>query len=150
MYLNRRSQVQSLRRQQECLSRQPNISEDFDGLPLSSDASSGSASEHYSNNDYRNYYVSSLLSTNLISSPGGPSIRRVNNMTVPLFTLARTPFIEPVARHDLGAMDITCSFCGALHWIDEKLTSSSNRNPKFGLCCDSGKVRLSFTTSIFR
>lgn len=39
-------------------------------------------------------------------------------------------------------MDVPCLFCNALHWIGEKLASSSNRNPKFGLCCDSGKVRL--------
>lgn len=39
-------------------------------------------------------------------------------------------------------MDVPCSFCGALHWIDEKLTESSFKNPKFGKCCHKGKVNL--------
>lgn len=30
--------------------------------------------------------------------------------------------IETIAVHDLGAMDVVCEFCGALHWIDERLT----------------------------
>ena len=39
-------------------------------------------------------------------------------------------------------MDIPCPDCGALHWLSEKLTSSSKRNPKFGTCCSEGRVRL--------
>jgi hypothetical protein len=29
--------------------------------------------------------------------------------------------IETVEEHYLGAMDKQCTFCGALHWLDEKL-----------------------------
>ncbi|KZP22144.1 hypothetical protein FIBSPDRAFT_1018870, partial [Athelia psychrophila] len=39
-------------------------------------------------------------------------------------------------------MDASCSHCGAWHWIDERVTASSLRNPKFGSCCDHGHVRL--------
>ncbi|XP_026420322.1 uncharacterized protein LOC113316331 [Papaver somniferum] len=45
-------------------------------------------------------------------------------------------------RNYLGKMDVPCSFCGALHWIDEKLTESSFKNPKFGKCCHKGKFNL--------
>ncbi|KAF6741497.1 hypothetical protein DFP72DRAFT_783689, partial [Ephemerocybe angulata] len=55
---------------------------------------------------------------------------------------ARQPYQEPPARHDLGRMDIACPSCGALHWAGEKLSSSSSTSPKFGICCDSGQVRL--------
>ncbi|KAF9552571.1 hypothetical protein CPC08DRAFT_617191, partial [Agrocybe pediades] len=39
-------------------------------------------------------------------------------------------------------MDVPCSQCGALHWMDERLSNSSKRNPRFGLCCMEGKVRI--------
>ena len=42
----------------------------------------------------------------------------------------------------MGAMDIECPYCHALHWKEERLSNSSNRNPKFGKCCLSGKVWL--------
>ncbi|KAH9835234.1 uncharacterized protein C8Q71DRAFT_676050, partial [Rhodofomes roseus] len=55
---------------------------------------------------------------------------------------ARRPYRDPPARHDLGSMDVACTFCGALHWLAERLTSSSARNPMFGGCCNSGKVHV--------
>src|SRR5882724_4916196 len=39
-------------------------------------------------------------------------------------------------------MTVKCPSCGALHWMDEHLSSSSKRNPKFGKCCLSGKIQL--------
>src|SRR5882724_11938361 len=39
-------------------------------------------------------------------------------------------------------MTVKCPSCGALHWMDECLSSSSKRNPKFGKCCLSGKIQL--------
>ncbi|KAH9053086.1 hypothetical protein EDB87DRAFT_1569732, partial [Lactarius vividus] len=35
-----------------------------------------------------------------------------------------------------------CPDCKALHWLAERLTKSSMRNPKFGMCCFSGKISL--------
>ena len=35
-----------------------------------------------------------------------------------------------------------CRSCGALHWMSEQLVNSSNRNPLFGMCCTSGKIKL--------
>ncbi|KAH7853015.1 hypothetical protein Vadar_032118 [Vaccinium darrowii] len=46
------------------------------------------------------------------------------------------------SRHFLGEMSTTCSSCGALHWMDEKLAHSSKKNPCFGTCCLQGKVKL--------
>ena len=55
---------------------------------------------------------------------------------------ARRPFSPAWQVHDLGHMDVVCSGCGALHWMDEKLSNSSLTNPKFGTCCFSGKLDL--------
>ncbi|KAF8841619.1 hypothetical protein BDN67DRAFT_900978, partial [Paxillus ammoniavirescens] len=49
---------------------------------------------------------------------------------------------EPDGCHNIGPMVVECSHCGALHWDGEHLTSSSRINPKFGTCCNSGKVVL--------
>jgi len=38
-------------------------------------------------------------------------------------------------------MDIECTFCSALLWLDERLAKSSKINPKFGLCCYKGKLK---------
>lgn len=35
-----------------------------------------------------------------------------------------------------------CIFCGALHWLAEKLSNSSQGNPRFSKCCSLGKVKL--------
>src|SRR5271168_4469958 len=39
-------------------------------------------------------------------------------------------------------MEVKCRCCGALHWMDEKLSRSSRSNPVFGQCCNSRKVVL--------
>ncbi|KAF7336005.1 ATP-dependent DNA helicase [Mycena sanguinolenta] len=54
---------------------------------------------------------------------------------------ARRDYREPESRHDLGPMNIACQCCGALHWIQERI-SPSEFSPKFGMCCNSGKVQL--------
>ncbi|THV06844.1 hypothetical protein K435DRAFT_636554, partial [Dendrothele bispora CBS 962.96] len=43
---------------------------------------------------------------------------------------------------DLGPMNAVCPYCGALHWMEEKLSNSSKSHPHFGMCCDDGKVQL--------
>lgn len=48
-------------------------------------------------------------------------------------------------RHDVGAMDVRCPYCHALHWADERLTSSTRASPKFGRCCKSGQVKVPLT-----
>ena len=45
-------------------------------------------------------------------------------------------------RHSLGNIDIKCPNCSALHWMDEKLTNSSQVKPRFGMCCLQGKIKL--------
>ena len=51
-------------------------------------------------------------------------------------------YVEPNARHSIGRMNVECPHCHALHWIGEKLASSSVRTPKFGVCCLQGQVVL--------
>ena len=43
-------------------------------------------------------------------------------------------------RHVLGRMNKACEHCGALHWVEERLKTSSVANPKFSNCCKHGKV----------
>ena len=38
-------------------------------------------------------------------------------------------------------MDVVCPNCHALHFSCEKLTNSSNVNPKFGICCLQGQIQ---------
>ncbi len=45
-------------------------------------------------------------------------------------------------RHTLGEMTTVCGKCGALHFLEERATSSSRANPQFTLCCAQGKVTL--------
>ena len=47
-----------------------------------------------------------------------------------------------VAYHDLGDPTYPCGYCGALHWIGEKIKNTSSSNPEFGLCCSRGKIIL--------
>ena len=61
---------------------------------------------------------------------------------VPGLPLARLPFDPAWQVHSLGNFNVCCSHCHALHWMDERLTSSSLIRPKFGMCCYQGKVSL--------
>ena len=56
--------------------------------------------------------------------------------------LARKPFDHSQPVHSLGKMDVKCEFCGALHWLDERISNTSKNSPKFGMCCFSGKISL--------
>ena len=39
-------------------------------------------------------------------------------------------------------MNISCPFCGAFHWLDERTSSSTIIHPEFGMCCGHGKIKL--------
>lgn len=39
-------------------------------------------------------------------------------------------------------MDVSCSDCGALHWLNERKSGSSKSAPKFSSCCKAGAVKL--------
>lgn len=54
----------------------------------------------------------------------------------------RRDYREPITKHYLGAMNVVCRHCNALHWFDESLSGSSRINPKFGVCCLQGQVAL--------
>src|SRR5882762_8566521 len=49
---------------------------------------------------------------------------------------------DPVQSYSLGPMNVHCSHCHALHFLPEKLSISSNANPRFGKCCLQGQVQL--------
>ena len=54
--------------------------------------------------------------------------------------IAQEDYDESIPHHDLGCMDVLCTHCDALHWIDERLAQSSQSNPSFSTCCNQGKV----------
>jgi Helitron helicase-like domain at N-terminus len=39
-------------------------------------------------------------------------------------------------------MDVACPECGALHWIQERIATSSRTSPRFNMCCLDGDVVL--------
>jgi len=42
----------------------------------------------------------------------------------------------------LGAIDIQCRYCNALHWLAKRDQGSSRQSPSFYKCCLGGLVRL--------
>jgi hypothetical protein len=52
------------------------------------------------------------------------------------------PYREPINLHYLGRLDVECPNCHVVHFISEKLTNSSIRNLRFGMCCLQGQVNL--------
>ncbi|XP_076950777.1 uncharacterized protein LOC143623852 [Bidens hawaiensis] len=45
--------------------------------------------------------------------------------------------------NDLGDCTLSCKFCGALFWNDERITSVPlSRRPRYNQCCKGGRVRL--------
>ena len=59
-----------------------------------------------------------------------------------VFPPAGRPYHEPIEHHNLGPMTVHCPHCHALHFMVERLTRSSLRNPHFGMCCLQGQVDL--------
>ncbi|KAG2063940.1 hypothetical protein BDR04DRAFT_1163159, partial [Suillus decipiens] len=63
------------------------------------------------------------------------------NQVIPIPDGAR-PYTEPITRHTLGPLNVECPKCHALHFACERLSNSSLRNPRFGMCCLQGQVSL--------
>ena len=70
-----------------------------------------------------------------------PGVRANRNRGLPV---GRQPYVDPVARHDLGRMEHACPKCRTLHWLDERIqkTGSTNLHPLFGMCCGDGTIQL--------
>ena len=85
-------------------------------------------------------YLAVNLNSVQTGSQSRPIRRRLRHPD--LFCIARKPYQDITERHYLGRMDVQCPDCGARHWLAEKYTSSSQRNPRFGTCCSEGRVHL--------
>jgi hypothetical protein len=59
------------------------------------------------------------------------------------FCIARQPVADDLGPIDLGLMNIHCPYCDALHWLDERVSSSRVGRPEFQTCCAHGKIKLS-------
>ena len=57
----------------------------------------------------------------------------------PLFCIAHHPVCDMLP---VNVMNIHCSFCDALHWMDEHVSSSKIGHPDFRMCCAHEKVKL--------
>jgi hypothetical protein len=60
----------------------------------------------------------------------------------PFFCIARRPVFDGLPPNDLGAMNVRCPSCDALHWENESVSSSRVGHPEFQMCCAHGKVNL--------
>ncbi|RPB00681.1 hypothetical protein L873DRAFT_1896321 [Choiromyces venosus 120613-1] len=58
------------------------------------------------------------------------------------FPLAFTTQINLWKALELGGMNVICSSCNALHWIDERSQPSTKSLPRFESCCKKGDVIL--------
>ena len=58
------------------------------------------------------------------------------------FCVARQPVNDNLPANDLGLMNIQCPHCNALHWTEERVSSSRIGQPEFQMCCAHGKVKL--------
>ena len=54
-------------------------------------------------------------------------------------------------------MNVCCQFCSALHWLQERVSTSSVQNPSFENCCKQGAIVLKaprnvpeFISNLFR
>ena len=45
-------------------------------------------------------------------------------------------------HHRLNRCNVLCTFCGAEHWIEERVQSSTILSPKFSTCCESGVIMM--------
>ena len=61
---------------------------------------------------------------------------------IPISAEVETRAHIDTGRHFDGKMDVLCPNCKALHWMNDKLTNSSVKNPLFGKCCLQGKIKL--------
>lgn len=77
--------------------------------------------------------------SNLLDDPDNDHVIDTDNNAVVRHGIGLNP---NVVTHHLGDMSVICPNCSALHWIDERLQSSTKRLPKFGSCCLQGKIKL--------
>ncbi len=56
--------------------------------------------------------------------------------------LVHQPTGTPSLRHRLGPCDVLCNFCGADHWMEEKVKGSSLSAPQFSTCCERGTIMM--------
>jgi hypothetical protein len=68
------------------------------------------------------------------------SPRRTRELPIACQPLPPSTYPLSSERHSLGSFTVVCPSCSALHWMEERLARSSERSPKFGMCCNSGKI----------
>ena len=61
---------------------------------------------------------------------------------------ARRPYVDPGQRHDLGMMSVPCPYCGAFHWIAEKIGNSPMHKPEFTSCCQRGHIDIPYQSKL--
>lgn len=54
--------------------------------------------------------------------------------------IAKIPERVPTERDERGSMNVVCSNCSALMWVEERAANTSKSNPGFQLCCSQGNA----------
>jgi len=70
----------------------------------------------------------------------------ISTNALPLARRPLHPIFHLPARHTLSSFTIECSFCGALHFLEERIRDSRVSDPLFEFCYHKGKVRLAIPT----
>jgi hypothetical protein len=65
-----------------------------------------------------------------------------NDLSQSLLPVGRRQYSEPINVVSFGRMNVQCTLCKALHWLDERLKESLQSVPCFSRCCHHGKVVL--------
>ena len=76
--------------------------------------------------------MSSINTTHILSQP----------ISVLIPTARRALQPHRSYRHTLARCDILCSYCHALHWIQEHSYKSTISSPLFFTCCQRGQISL--------
>ena len=74
-------------------------------------------------------------------------MRRAERLLNPPNLLALLKNYEEQPYYDVGHLGgwnghVKCIYCDAAFWMEERLTSSSRNNPRFGKCCNHGMINL--------
>jgi len=70
----------------------------------------------------------------------------ISTNALPLAHRPLHPVFHLPVRHTLSSFTTECSFCGALHFLEERIQDSRVSDPLFEFCCHKGKVRLAIPT----
>ncbi|KAG8366040.1 hypothetical protein BUALT_Bualt17G0034700 [Buddleja alternifolia] len=101
----------------------------------------GDQAQEFLDSDYEILVPSNIPFENNHATNANPPFLH-DSVVQEVSVIPRTTTNRVVEVSILGERNVESRFCGAIIWLQEKVAHSLNINPKFGLCCQSGKVLL--------